>query len=279
MPTDADEGAQDQESIIHEDRFVAFVDILGFSDLVKKTKNDQKLRQQVTDALKQVQKFHSPETGESGLRVHYFSDSLIASTTKTAHGLWHLLLSLDSLAWNLLGMDVLVRGGVAVGNIYYEDKIVFGEGVIEAYRLENTIAKFPRIILGRSVYELAKAYANEGGVWSEYVRARLMRDNDGVVFLNFLNDMAAGNFVMDSVPNSGEMPWVVMGNQIRELIQNRINTTLESPDIYAKAEWLAKYWNKVVTRGRDSKVLAVGGITLAGEDNSLSGLPYRHTAS
>jgi hypothetical protein len=265
----------ESKSPIYEERFVAFVDILGFSDLVKRTKDNEVLRHKVAEALKKVRTFDSPEAGESGLRVHYFSDSLIASTTKTPLGLWHLLLSLDALAWNLLQMDVLVRGGVAVGKIYYEDEIVFGEGIIEAYRLENTVAKFPRIILGCNTFNLAKIYSSEDDPWKAYFDARLLRDKDGVMFLNFLNDMAAGNGFKDNIPNSGELPWVIAGNQVREIIQNRIDTTLDSPEIYAKLEWLARYWNTVVTCGRDSKALAVGGVVLAGETPSGSPLPFR----
>lgn len=259
----------------YEERFVAFVDILGFADLVKRAGSSEILRHQITEALKKVRNTKPPEEGESGLRVHYFSDSLIASTNKTAQGLWHLLLSLDALAWNLLQIDVLVRGGVAVGKVYYEDDIVFGEGIIEAYRLENNIAKFPRIVLGRQTYKLAELYASEGDVWEAYFDARLLRDSDGVVFLNFLNDMAAGNCFKNDVPNSGERPWVIVGNQVRGIIQNRIDTTLESPEIYAKAEWMARYWNKVVTCGRDSNSLAVGKVVLAGETPPGSPLPFR----
>jgi len=87
------------------DRVVGFVDILGFADLVRRADRMPSLRADIVEALNAVRSIASPERTETDLRTQNFSDSLILSANNTANGFWHLLLSIDALAWNLLQIE------------------------------------------------------------------------------------------------------------------------------------------------------------------------------
>ena len=41
---------------------------------------------------------------------------------------------------------ILLRGGIAIGDLFCESDIIYGEGLSSAYLLENNLAKYPRII-------------------------------------------------------------------------------------------------------------------------------------
>lgn len=41
----------------------------------------------------------------------------------------------------------LVRGGITLGHLMHNERMVFGEGLAEAYRIEHKVAYFPRVIL------------------------------------------------------------------------------------------------------------------------------------
>jgi hypothetical protein len=123
------------------DRVVGFIDILGFADLVRHADRDPALRNEIIEALGKVRSISAPGLESTDLRTHSFSDSLILSARNTPDGLWHLLLSMDALAWNLLQIGVLVRGGVTIGGMHHDEQIVFGVGVNDAYQLESTVAK------------------------------------------------------------------------------------------------------------------------------------------
>ena len=151
----------DQATGSYCERVVGFVDILGFADLVRRADREMELRDQVAEALGQVRRVSSPGEGETDLRAQNFSDSLILSAADTPDGLWHLLLSIDALAWNLLQLGVLIRGGVTIGGMRHEPELVFGVGVNEAYWLESTVAKMPRIVLGARAFDAAERYARE----------------------------------------------------------------------------------------------------------------------
>jgi class 3 adenylate cyclase len=73
-----------------------------------------------------------------------------------------------------------VRGGVTIGGMQHDDQTVFGLGVNEAYRLESTIAKVARVVLGSRAIGAARRYAGEDPIWAAYSNARLLRDHDGV---------------------------------------------------------------------------------------------------
>ncbi|MDQ8027173.1 MAG: hypothetical protein REJ23_00485 [Brevundimonas sp.] len=257
-------------------RFVAFVDILGFADLVRRANHEPVLRGQIIEALQKVRTTSAPGSGDTDLRVQNFSDSLILSSLPTATGLWHLLLSLDALAWNLLQIGVLVRGGVAMGGMHHDDEIVFGVGVIDAYRLESSVAKYPRIIISKTVLAKTQEFASDDEVWDALKAARLRRDSDGVWFLHYLNDIAAANAHPRGTPQPGTDFWYDCGVSIQRIIQGMLEETVDSPDVYAKVHWLGDYWNREVvghqTWDDDTNFKR---IVLAGNEPRPSPLPFR----
>ncbi|MFE1602310.1 hypothetical protein [Methylobacterium sp. ID0610] len=224
----------------------------------------------------QVRAVSSPSGGETDLRSQNFSDSLILSAANTPDGLWHLLFSVDALAWNLLQIGVLIRGGVTIGGMRHDPNLVFGVGVNEAYRLESTVAKMPRVVLGARAFEAAERYARETEVWAVYRNARLLRDRDGVWFLNYLTELGCYNRQDPGNPDMLRHPLCSVGRSIRQIIQTKLDLTLDQPDVYAKVEWLARYWNAEVARHPDPNVEpAIGPISLAGQEVRVPPLPFR----
>ncbi|KQT60578.1 MULTISPECIES: hypothetical protein [unclassified Aureimonas] len=265
-----------QEIGTYQDRVVGFVDILGFADLVRRADKDPGLRDDIAEALGKVRRVASPGEGESDLRAQNFSDSLILSAADTPNGLWHLLLSIDALAWNLLQLGVLIRGAVTIGGMRHETDLVFGVGVNEAARLESTVAKMPRIILGARAFDAADRYANRSEVWSAYRNSRLLRDRDGVWYLNYLNDIACFNHQGGSNSDILQHPLCEVGKQIQSIMQSKLDRTLDQPEIYAKVEWFARYWNEVVAKHPDPAITPViGELRLAGMETRHGALPFR----
>lgn len=259
----------------YSDRVVGFVDILGFADLVRRADSDPGLRIKIIEALGKVQSVDAPGGKFTDLRSQNFSDSLILSAKNTPDGFWHLLLSLDALAWNLLQLGVLVRGGVTLGGMHHDDKFVFGVAVNEAYRLESSIAKVPRIVLGARAIHATNEFVKDGDVWETYKNSRLLRDQDGVWFLNYLAEIAIFNR-QASTKNLLEHPLYQIGQSLRQIIQNKIDETLDQPDIYAKVDWLARYWNsEVAALLPNGEEPALGLVKLAGQKPRMSMLPFR----
>lgn len=113
-----------------EDRFVAFVDILGFRDIVARMHREHRLFSAVRDALKtidnQSRQFRNyrvarkqshrnilasgklPLSPPTELQMTAFSDCYVISETRPA---WHVLAGVQALGATLLAQGILCRGG------------------------------------------------------------------------------------------------------------------------------------------------------------------------
>jgi hypothetical protein len=112
--------------------------------------------------------------------------------------------------------------------------------------------------------EAANRFAAESEMFRPHIRSRLLRDKDGVWYLNYLREFRAFN--RENSDNHETRKKYAFGQNIRQFIQKKMDETLEQPDIYAKIEWLALYWNREVVglqRVGDNPLL--GRIFLAGQ--------------
>ncbi len=92
--------------------------------------------------------------------------------------------------------DMLIRGGITFGGLFHQDRVVVGPAMIEAYRLESRVAKYPRVVISPEL--LRWLPDKERPRW-------LVLDEDGVWHLDYFKLMLAeaGNFA--SVRDWNEM--------------------------------------------------------------------------
>jgi len=131
----------------YENRIVAFVDVLGFSNLVysKTTELISKYFSFVVDDFRDAVEKH-------GFKFLIISDSIVLSAPDTKEDLRTTVKILYRLQQKLLEEEgILIRGGLSYGELHMEadDNIIVGPGLINAYNLESS-ATSPRIIIDRS---------------------------------------------------------------------------------------------------------------------------------
>src|SRR5262245_56036444 len=124
----------------YEDRFVAFVDILGFKGLVARTVQspprvtpdeiEQALAVAPAVDLQGVEIGRLGDLSDLELRRTCFSDCFVMSTEASEAGLVKLLLHLRAIASRLVRLHVLPRGGVTRGPLYHSEKAIFGPAMI-----------------------------------------------------------------------------------------------------------------------------------------------------
>jgi len=88
---------------------------------------------------------------------------------------------LASVAEQALRIGVLIRGGLSWGQLYHQSGVVFGEAMVDAYRLENGVAHTPRVVVSERVIRKLRERP-------ESVTA-LHQDSDGVWCLDYLPRM------------------------------------------------------------------------------------------
>lgn len=140
-----------------EIRAVAFLDVLGFKQLIVEAESKQSTRNKLA-ALKQVIENHTTWDND-GLaptvpnlvkpKYLFASDSIILSVPQRCQdfdGLAIVALKSIEIAHKVLELGFLLRGYVTVGNLWHEDRNIFGTAFMEAYAKEKGV-RAPRIEL------------------------------------------------------------------------------------------------------------------------------------
>lgn len=172
-----------------QERFIVFIDLLGFGSLVEKSAAEAGLPQKILEALSSIQpeaihdnayafintKLVLPEELEvvkefarqlnkavrasNPVTITYFSDSLVISAPKedviASQMILDLMAKLSIRLWN--DHSLLLRGGLTLGQlIHKENGPLFGPAMNRAYQLESKVAKYPRILIDQHCYEAYK---------------------------------------------------------------------------------------------------------------------------
>jgi hypothetical protein len=184
-----------------QQRYIAFVDILGFTNIVSRMSEEGHLFVTIRDSLKSLD-LHSRRFREyrrrlndkrtrivqkgiapllpniTDLQMTAFSDCYVISEIAPA---WHVLAAVQTLGASLLKKGILTRGAVVYGDAYHKGRVLFGPEIVEAYKLESEVAKYPRILVTDSVRQAVWGYHNG------LCKGRLLKqDVDGCWFVNVL---------------------------------------------------------------------------------------------
>lgn len=233
-------------SLKYERRLVAFVDILGWSGAVTSSNANLEQTQKLglaLNAIRQVTKRVDWMAENSGddkwpgdLRATYFSDCLVISAEDDFSGKHSLISTLGFLSNSLIYHGFVLRGGIALGDLYHQDGMVFGPALIQAYQLESRCAIYPRIILERAIAAVWNQgdviFDKDGSQIGQYRTWRL--SSDGYRFLDFLQPL--GGF-----PDFNQ----TFLQPIKQFLEEKLNEYQGNNSILPKYIWLANYFNEV----------------------------------
>jgi hypothetical protein len=234
----------------YRQRYVAFVDILGWSELMEQLERSPALVDFLHQLLSTVHKKpKGSRRWRGGLKSQSISDAVAISADISNDGLRILFNSLQDLALSLLEKGYFVRGAVVRGRIYQDERVVFGKGLVEAYRLESQIAKYPRILVTRDVADDMRRFSTKHQYWQEQFDKRLEQADDGPWFLHVLRDMerSAAEFRKRTPDGDGETDDLLRKySTIRSQIERRLEESRDTPRHFEKVQWYARYWNASV---------------------------------
>jgi hypothetical protein len=232
---------------------VTFIDILGFRQLVDAPRDGNANVENIAEILGRLK--YSSERGDLVLsregrtqqKFHAFNFSdLTVRCTEFPKGTfsnlylsWELLY-LGDLQLAFLIEGVLLRGGICMGEIFVDkrQKIIFGPGLVKAYKLESESAVYPRIVIEREYISLVE---NQPG---KFCKDYVSQGEDGVYFLDYL-------FGITSVAIEVSPERALMGlNCHREAIESAIRRETPKRDerIRQKYLWLSLYHNSTIDR-------------------------------
>ena len=171
---------------------VAFIDILGATNAISKQADDSldlihKIYENAIETFSQLKTddFDMPQ-------IKIFSDNIvIAVRYDSNHSKKDAAISVAvmsaALQANFLAHGWLTRGGISSGKFFIDDVMVWGPALVDAYKLENSVAYFPRVIIDPKLatefyWTLAATRTNEfASMFSAF-----HRDSDGMIRVEYI---------------------------------------------------------------------------------------------
>lgn len=207
---------------------IVFLDILGFSNYIEKTKGISEV-EEIFDFVEKLCHLYNT-SNISGIKITFFSDSFILTTEEISESSVTALF----MACFLINLQLyqatklFTRGAVCIGEYYHKDNIAFGPGIIQAYRDQESVAKYVRLIVSESVITRI-----------DRQNPMIEKDSTGIYYCNYyyLDLMDASRF---GVFDYEEAKQIIMKK--REIIIEKLEEYRQTK-VYEKYEWLVTPFN------------------------------------
>lgn len=255
----------------YDTRLIAFVDILGFKEIIKQSEKNPAKIELIYSVLDYLKVWEAPKSwnlkvveiegdaqkkGVENFDISNktncttFSDSIVISVkidNNVNEMASTLIANLAYIGAILIEQGILIRGAITIGEIIHENNgTVFGQGLIDSYLLESSYSKYPRIILSDKL--IAKlnypfGYKKDRYPYHQY----LDRFFDGCVGFHQM-------IYYEVVENSDVMTKdeLVRGlTKIRKVIIEGLDMSFENPEVFEKYKWMKEQYNKLIISDYD----------------------------
>lgn len=189
-----------QDNVKYTDCFIAYIDILGFSGLIKQSEKDENVLPILTRALNVMAEVPSGtkesrhQDGQGNcierrwqIQTRSFSDHIIIFMPKESGSISNVLFMVRYLHDRMLELQLCIRGAVTIGGMFWDEAwsnsainncssdvdqeifyqraknnlpVTLGPGLIYAYKLESECAVYPRVIISRELYSFLEEDAS-----------------------------------------------------------------------------------------------------------------------
>ncbi len=220
--------------------FGIYMDHLGTRQRMKSfTSNDLRDHLRLIDAF--IWNLHDPSLQKEGQALNTFSDNFIIGIIfdedePGGHGLNPALASIAFYQLVMATERIPIRGGIALGDLYMDERTVIGPALVEAVELEEELAVYPRIILSKDCIEVVH---NDLGYYRSDFRELspwnndLLVDADDRIFINYLSCILGIDNEVAQLEALTEHS-VAIRSELQKNYPEKIKT---------KWEWLADYHN------------------------------------
>lgn len=253
-------------------KILAFLDILGFEQIVNESRSNPSLINKIANML-----FRSEQIARSILNANLtvlkvdlnnyvyrtFSDtSVICGPYDSHHDLSFVstwVMMYQYLMWK--EERTFIRGAIVYGDVYADENVIFGPALIDAYRLERCKAKaaWPRVLIDKSLLDKTTKEERRRDSF-EFLR----QDDDNLVYLDYLRELFHLIVLGENKRITGErqQDFGIPTNffeEHKEAILTQVNNSLkgknqdEGKKILRKYVELSKYHNLTIDRLRQAK--------------------------
>lgn len=233
----------------YEKSFVAFIDVLGFKNMVydKSPAGKAKIELYLNDAYEALYVLKKIESKKHIGHI-LISDSIIFSVPfgdnnqVATNNLRQLVISIYSLQRKLAKNNIWVRGAVSCGQSHFDEKRnqIIGDAYIKAYELEQSSAKYPRVVLDCQIIE-ELGY----GCSADLIQAINLCNSDNPLYAGKVGLFDWQGKVLDK-----DFPFFIdylnyLPVEDKKVIADHILRNARNSHLYLKFKWVADYFLSV----------------------------------
>lgn len=217
--------------------YIAFLDILGFKELIK-TRTCDELCEIFTTKMKKhigaVYKGTDEILSMDNVKVKVMSDSIcffIDSSVRNA--LFGLTITCATFQNELMKMSppILCRGAIVKGDLFWDGDVIFGSGFVDAYLMEEKNAKFPRIIM--TMETIQSAQKNTADVIMNDLRSLTFVDYDDFLVIDNIEKFEGFDIDGTNYEN--------LYNHIVDVLEQTVDDSVREKYLYLKNSLLRWY--------------------------------------
>ncbi|MCX5639112.1 MAG: hypothetical protein NTX52_15665 [Planctomycetota bacterium] len=213
----------------YQNKIVAFLDILGFRQKVFQDtpiaiKTIKQIDEDISHVIEMVKQY-----GPTSISIKLFSDCFCISCDSSELDL--LITELSFLQLFLSAHNIFVRGAISQGRHFENEHIIFSEGLVNAYELQNA-DRFPRIKIDEIIPEGMKEKTDSFFV--DRLADYLIVAPDGVCFLDYLQALTWEG--VDAIKDD-------LFKDHKKAITDEVERNRGNYNVIEKYKWLAEYHN------------------------------------
>lgn len=232
--------------LAYKKHLVAFLDVLGFREMIgrgalEKIESYLKASEFTQKTLPNLPFWEMKMITFSDSIVLFVDVSHLGKIQQATAATSSFLTTVSNMQLFLARHDIWLRGGVAVGDLFFDEKnrIVFGPSFIEAYDLESKHAKFPRVLVsqklvgdlqcgspGELIAKMNKMTATPVLFpWREGLSSNSSFQKDYPLFINYL----------------AYLPKPENKALLETIVDHLVTASQASANTYEKYKWVADY--------------------------------------
>lgn len=238
--------------------FVAFIDVLGFKDMIEQDNGNGKFLEVIKKAIskgteqlrqRQNEANHPFRYWYQEFKVKSFSDCFCFSIPlqfdngeKDYKQNFVAFYTWIKVFYNeLLDHGFLCRGGISQGWHYSDDNIIFSKALIDAYLIESKQANHPMIMIDKKLLEeIKKRHFSD----YEYYEYMFVHDNAGRNFLHPFNYSIVEEMFFDNKTIQNLKTSIQVRDQLLEkfigILDEKITTNVGKVQV-DKYQWLKEF--------------------------------------
>lgn len=222
-----------------EEHLIAYIDFLGIKERMQKNSSYESLQilKFILENAKKKAAYISDINTINNFDIKVFSDNIVFAQIINKDKLCDQIISIVNLIALIqfeafFQFDFPIRGGITIGELYIDNSIVWGTGLIDAYSMESFLANYPRVLVSPNILKLYEECENK----TLNLYALIKKDNDGAWFVDYL--MAA--------PNLKLIPEISAS-----LFDKSKAHENDDPKVRQKINWIISYFNSYCYKFKD----------------------------